>query len=264
MCPRAQEEARNLQVFLAVAPREVRAALQFHNRLAHVAYRIGSGSVLLRQNLLLRTQGGLLSLSDAEAPAVGRPEQLARQIWQECGLRGYGGVLADFEEPPTDDRAALLIRLRAILQANRRRLYVPEAYGPRVPGATVVVCTALSGGSFRQRMQEAADRWGASRVALDVQRLMMDFPLPSPTGEGDPLTVEQLAQLWEELQPSAFYSRDLCARYFTYTREGKSHFVVFDDADTMRTKIRSGAAMGFAAAFLTYPETKDLLHNILA
>ncbi len=253
-----------MQLYLTAAPGDLPDAGRWGVRLAHVAYRIGSGSVLLRQNLLLRTQGGLLSLSDAEAPAVGRPEQLARQIWQECGLRGYGGVLADFEEPPTDDRAALLIRLRAILQANRRRLYVPEAYGPRVPGATVVVCTALSGGSFRQRMQEAADRWGASRVALDVQRLMMDFPLPSPTGEGDPLTAEQLAQLWEELQPSAFYSRDLCARYFTYTREGKSHFVVFDDADTMRTKIRSGAAMGFAAAFLTYPETKDLLHNILA
>ena len=49
MCLRAQEEARSLQVFLSVAPRDVRAALQYHNRLAHVAYRIGEESRLLRQ-----------------------------------------------------------------------------------------------------------------------------------------------------------------------------------------------------------------------
>ncbi len=253
-----------MQLYLTAAPGDLPDAGRWGIRLAHVAYRIGPGSILLRQNLLLRTQGGLLTLSDADAPAVGRPEQLARQIWQECGLRGYSGVLADFEEPPAGDRAALLVRLRAILQANRRRLYVPEAYAPQVPGAVVVICTALSGGSFRQRLQEAAERWGADHVALDVQRLMMDFSLPSPTGEGVPLTAAQLAQLQEELQPSAFYSRDLCARYFTYTRAGESHFVAFDDADTMRTKIRTGAAMGFSAAFLTYPETKDLLRHILA
>lgn len=253
-----------MQLYLTVTPGDLPDAGRFGVRLAHVAYRIGPGSVLLRQNLLLRTQGGLLTLSDADAPAVGRPEQLARQIWQECGLRGYSGVLADFESTPTDDRVALLMRLRAILQANRRRLYVPEAYGPRVPGATVVICTALSGGSFRQRLQEAADRWGTAQVALDVQRLVMDFPLPSPTGEGTPLTAQQLEELQKELQPAAFYSRDLCARYFTYTRNGESHFVVFDDADTMRKKIQTGSAMGFSTAFLTYPEAKDLLRDILA
>ena len=253
-----------MQLYLTVTPGDLPGAGGFGVRMAHVAYRIGPGSVLLRQNLLLRTQGGLLTLSDVDAPAIGRPEQLARQIWQECGLRGYSGVLADFESAPADDRTALLVRLRAILQANRRRLYVPEVYGPRVPGATVVICTALSGGSFRQRLQEAADRWGAGHVALDVQRLIMDFPLPSPTGEGTPLTAPELEKLREELKPSAFYSRELCARYFTYTQNGKSHFVVFDDADTMRKKIQTGSAMDFPAAFLTYPEVKDLLRDILA
>ena len=69
----AQEEEGNVQLYLTAAPGDLPDAGRWGVRLAHVAYRIGPGSILLRQNLLLRTQGGLLTLSDADAPAVGRP-----------------------------------------------------------------------------------------------------------------------------------------------------------------------------------------------
>ena len=258
MCPAAQEEARSLQVFLSAAPREVRAALQYHNRLAHVAYRIGEDSRLLRQNLL-QIRGGLLSLSDYGCPPIQRPDSLCRELLRECALRCYSGVLADFEGPSAQDRLLFLEKLCAAMSRSGRRLFLPERYALQVPGSTAVICTAVSGGTFQQRLEEAVRRFGRNQTALDIERLAMDFPLPSPSGSGVPLEPEALQDLLRDRESTTFYSRDLCARYFTYTREGKTHFVLFDDAETIRQKIRTGHEMGLCAAFLVYPEVKDLL-----
>ena len=247
-----------MQVFLSVAPRDARAALQFHNRLAHVAYRIGEQSRLLRQNLL-QSRGGILSLSDYRCPPIEKPEALCREILQECNLRSYGGVLADFEGEARQDRLAFLEKLCAALRRSSRRLFLPERYALQVPGATAVICTALSGGTFQQRLEEAVQRFGRGQVALDVQRLAMDFRLPAPSGSGTPLEQDALQALLNELSPATFYSRDLCARYFTYTRDSATHFVLYDDAETIRQKIRTGHELGLCAAFLMYPEVKDLL-----
>ena len=251
-----------MQVYLSVTPGDCRGAMKYHRRLAHVAYRIGADSRLLRQSLLMQTRGGLMSLSDRDCPPVDRPEALCREIWQECAQRSYAGVLADFEAAPAPDRLALLDRLCALLRKNGRRLYLPACYAAQVPAATAVVCTALSGGSFGEMLREAAGRYGRDRLALDVQRLTMDFRLPSPTGMGRPLSPEDLGALRRRLSPSVFYSRDLCAKYFTYTEEGESHFLLYDDADTIRQKIRTGRDMGFSAAFLMYPEVRDLLPEL--
>lgn len=248
-----------MQVYLCVTPRDARAAMKYHNRLAHVAYRIGEGSQLLRQNLL-QLRGGILSLSDLNCPAITKPDALCREIRQECGLRGYVGVLADFEEGITPDRIAFLEKLSAILRQCKRRLFIPEAYATQVSGATAVICTAVSGGSFRQRLEESIRRFG--QVALDVERLTMDFTLPAPSGTGVPMAPDDLTHLIEERDAATFYSRDLCARYFTCVQDGTTHFFLYDDGETIRQKIRTGNEMGCCAAFLMYPEVKDLLPTL--
>lgn len=253
-----------MQLYLAVTPGEAREAAQYGRALAHVAYRIGPGSTLLRQNLNLQTQGGLLSVSDREAPPIDSPDTLCAAVLRECGRRSYAGALLDFEEPPRQDRLEFARRLGQALAAGRRTLYLPERYAQAAGnGAVVLVCTAISGGSLNQRLQEAADaHGGASRLALDVQRLRMDFRLPARSGEGEPLDEEQLRRLMDRESPSVFFSQELCARYFTYTRNGELHFVLFDDADTISQKLRIGAGMGFAAAFLMWPEVKDIIGKV--
>ena len=249
-----------MQIYLAVTPAETQEAARFRCSLAHVAYCIGSDSALLRQNLLLQTRGGLLSVTDRDAPFIASPEQLAAAALRECGRRGYGGVLLDFEQPPAPDRLAFAQALAKRLAP--RPLYVPEGYAS-VPGAVSLVCTALSGGSFVQYLQEtAAARGGPGTLALDVQRLRMDFPLPARSGEGSPLSQQEFQALMDRESPAVFFSQDLCARYFTYTREGETHFVLFDDAETLQQKLRAGSAMGFSAAFLMYPEVRDLLPRL--
>lgn len=254
-----------MQIYLAVTPEASREAQAHCRNLAHVAYRIGPGSALLRQSLLLQTKGGLLSVSDREAPFIDSPESLRDAVLRECGRRAYFGVLLDFEEPPRRDRKAFAAALAPALSASRRMLYLPESYAGAVSGGTVLLCTAVSGGSFSQYLQEAAAQaGGAGSLALDVQRLRMDFRLPARSGEGEPLTGEALAALMERESPSVFFSQDLCARYFTYSRDGEAHFVLFDDADTLNQKLRLGAGMGFSAAFLMWPEVRDIAPRLFA
>jgi len=69
-----------LQIYLAVTPEASQEAQSHCRNLAHVAYRVGPGSSLLRQSLLLQTKGGLLSVSDHAAPFIDSPESLLSLI----------------------------------------------------------------------------------------------------------------------------------------------------------------------------------------
>ena len=251
-----------MQVYLAVTPGQLQEAARHCRNLVHVAYRIGEGSTLLRQSVLMQTRGGLLAVTDQDAPLIEEPEKLSAAVLRECGRRSFTGTLLDFQDR-TPDRLSFAKKLASALTQTRRTLYVPETYGPLVPGAIPLICTALSGGDFGQRLREAASAaGGAGRLALDVQRLRMDFTLPAQTGEGVPLSPENFQALMERESPSVFFSQELCARYFTYTREGQTHFVLFDDAGTLRKKLQTGAALGFTAAFLMFPEVQDLLGEL--
>lgn len=251
-----------MQLYLAVTPDKLREAARYTDRLAHVAYRVGRDGRLSRRDLLARTRGGLMVLGDQDCGTIRDPAALCRDVWQECGNRGYGGVFADFEQPETADRTVFLNALSRILARNGRGLFVPEAYGEPVAQAAVLVCTALSGGNLRQRLEECRQRFGRGRVALDLQRLRMSFPLPCPTGEGEPLSREKFEEMLEQKLQSVFYSSDLCAKYFTFTDNGESRFVLFDDAGTLRRKLRVGQDLGISTGFLMYPEVEDVLPEL--
>ena len=104
---------------------------------------------------------------------------------------------------------------------------------------------------------------GAQNIALDLQRLQMSFSLPARNGRGEPLTQEALQVLLRQRQPAVFFSRDLCARYFTDSDNGESRFVLYDDAGTLRQKLNLGRQLGVAAAFLQWPEIRDIAAELL-
>ena len=84
-----------------------------------------------------------------------------------------------------------------------------------------------------------------------------------PDGTGRPLTPEELASLRERCGAAVFFSEELCANYFSYTAQGRAHFVLFDTAETLRCKLRLGRERGMETAFLMYPEVSDLLPELL-
>ena len=277
-----------LRIYFSVTAEDYPACADVGKRFAFVAYRIGEQSELLRRNLPLQTRGGLLCLSDRDAPPVENPGELCAAVLRECSRRGFTGAVLDFEgetgtqnskQEKTDvssgrnaggtrrkDLCALAGLLDRRLRETGRTLYVPQIYADAAPEAVMLICTAVSGGNFREYLEEEIGRRGAARCALDVQRLRMDFTLPAPTGEGKPLDAAEFARLSEG--KAVYFSPDLCARYFTATRfhaaqngraqSGEAHFILFDDADTLNQKIRIGEDLGIKTAFFQWPEVQDI------
>ena len=215
--------------------------------LVHIAYAVGDGGRLLRSELPRGAQGGLLGLSDRCNGPLPELPMLCRAILGECHARRFGGVLADFEGGAREDRLPFLSRLGAMLAQSGRRLYVPERFA--VPEASVLICTALSGGT--------------QRVALDCQRLAMDFVLPCRSGEGTPLTPEELSARRERCGAAVFFSEELCARYFTYRTGCENHYVLFDDAQTLRKKAALAENRGIREGFFMLPEVADIAGELL-
>lgn len=249
-----------MQLYLATAPDRLDQARPYTSHLAHAAYRIGPDAHLTARPLPQQLRGGLMMLSDLDAPLIRQPEPLCREVVRECIYRNYSGVVLDFDSAPSADRIRLVRRLDEVLRRQNKTLFLPEAWGTYTEYAAILICTALSGGTLRARLEEAQSRFAPRPIALDCQRLAMDFLLPSPNGEGAPLTRQQLQQL-QQGRP-VYFSEDLCARYFTYRTRQHTHFVLFDDADTIRRKLRLAEELGITTAFVMLPEVDDLLEGL--
>ena len=252
-----------MQLILAAPPEDVTAAQAHGLTLAHMAYRVGGGPHLFRSNQPIPARGGLMYIDDGGFDGRGTPDAFCQEVVRECAARGFGGVICAFDRK-LPLLSAVVEQLGPMLVRQGRSFYVSEPYGRCTATGRVLIPTALSGGSLRQRLGEAVERYGAGRVALAVERTAADFFLPSPDGQGRPLTREELKARLEERSPSVFFSDELCARYFTYmNRQSGAHFVLFDDAGSIRKKLRLAEALGIDRALLCYPEVSDLMGDIL-
>lgn len=245
-----------MQLYLAAAPCYLQEARRWGLPIAHAAYRIDSGGHLAALPLPPSVQGGLLLITGTDCPAPPQPEIPARDILRECLRRSYTGVVLE----PVLSRAALSA-LAELCQRYGRKLYVCERCGEAASGVCTVVSTALSGGTLRQRLEDVCRRFDPRRVALDLACVRTDFSLPAPYGDGTALAGPQLAAL--RGQRAVFFSPELCARYFTYEQDGMTHFVLFDDADTLRRKIALATELSIPTGFLSLPESLDALPQLL-
>ena len=200
-----------------------------------------------------------MGLSDRCAGALPRADALCRAIVCECARRHFRGVLADFEPGSPSDRLAFLTRLTGALSARGMRLYCPAALPAN--GATLLIGTAVSGGSLQSLLERSINHFASERLALDLERVQMDFPLPCPTGCGTPLRHEELLALQQKHHASIYYSRELAANYFSYPTGRGTPFVLFDDAETLRRKVRLAESYDIRDAFIMYPEICDLLSS---
>lgn len=251
-------------LILAAAPTEVMSARAYGLALAHMAYRVGGGPHLFRANLPVSARSGLLLVGDAGFDGRGDPRPFCQEVLRECSARGYAGVVFDFDRHfPVLGRA--VAELAPLLARRGWPLYVSEPYGRYSETAKVLIPTALSGGTLRGRLEEAAAQYGAGRVTLAVERVAADFFLPAPSGQGHPLSQEELKALMNEREPAVFFSNELCAHYFTYmNRQNGAHFVLFDDAASIRKKLYLARSLDISDALLPYPAVADILRDILA
>ena len=250
-------------MILAAAPGQAAAAGGWGLTLAHLAYRVGGGPHLFRANAPVAPRGGLLVMEADRFDGAGESEPFCNEVLRECAARKFTGVVCRFRGRAIPMLGEIAGKLGELCGGRGLSCYVTETYGAAAPGAKVLIPTALSGGSLQNRLEEAQGRFGPGRVALWVERSAEDFLLPSPGGAGAPLTAEELSRRRAEHSPSVFFSDELCAHYFTYMAGEKGHFVLFDDAGSIRKKLHIAGRLGIQTAFLPYESTADLLPELL-
>lgn len=248
-----------MEIFVLAEPAHLREAMGYTRYIAHAACTLTSQGQLELRALPEALRGGLLVIEDAGG-AGADAETAARTIARLCVQRSFRGVVLMDAAPRERLCLPLAGALERTLTDTGRRLLAAEPYAAAVERAALLIGTALSGGDLRGRLNACAGRWGAARLALQLQRTRMDFSLPCPTGEGQPLTQTQLQTLARGR--SIFFSEPLCARYFTCTVGGAPHFVLFDDADTIRRKLSAAAELRIETVLLDFAQTWDVLPEI--
>lgn len=239
---------------VTLPPRQLSAIQGWRVTPAHLAYRLGPGPHLFRANSIALPRGGLMVIDDREFDGLGSVGPLCQEILRECQARGFSGAILDFDNrlPPLEQTAA---RLDEQFARRGWMLCVPERYAGAASHARVMISSALSGGSLQQRLEEALEHYGENRTVLALEKRAEDFFLPSPSGSGQPLTAQELEELRQRLAPSVFFSRELCARYFTYmSRDNGAHFVLFDDGDTLRHKVGVARQLGIRTFLIPWAE----------
>lgn len=253
------------KLILTAPPDAAREATSHGFPVGHMAYRVGPGAHLLRANIPINLRGGLMVVDGGGFDGRGEAGPFCQQVIRECSARGFDGVILDFEGRPHPLLGQIVNRLGALLSRRGWPLYVTEEYAGFSDQARVIIPSALSGGSLSQRLSEAAERYGTGRVALGVQRVAEDFTLPAPSGSGVPLSRQELSRRIESRGAAIFFSDELCAHYFTYmSRQSGAHFVLFDNAGSIRKKLQVARNLGLCACILAWPEVEDIIGSIFS
>lgn len=252
-----------IELMIAAKPGEVTSAGVWRRPLAHLAYRVGGGPHLFRANGPVTPQGGMMVMDDAGFSGGGEVGGFCNEVLRECAARRFTGVICRFQQRPVPILAEAVGKLGELCRGRGLALFVSEPYGAAAPTAGVLISTALSGGSLQGRLEAAGESFGPGRLAVWVERTAEDFLLPSPSGTGAPLTVEELERRRSEHGADVFFSPELCAHYFTYMAGEKGHFVLFDDAGSIRKKLGLAERLGVRTALLPFETTGDLLGELL-
>lgn len=250
----------NLPVLLAVPGNARQKAASYGLPLVHMTYMLGSTRLYRTQ--LPAGRGGVMAVDCSETYS-GTPATLVADATRECMARGFTGIFLDRDQPANGTLAAACTALDRTCDAKQIRLYVSPSLARHAPSAAVLISTAVSSGTLEQHLLHAAERYGHGRIAMDVERMCTDFTLPAPSGQGNALTAVAFHELVEKLHPNIFFSSELCANYFTYRKDGRAHFVLFDDARSIQRKLALGKRLGVRCAFLFYPEVETFLPQLL-
>ena len=252
------------QIIVATPPESLRGAARPDCVIAHMAYRIGHGFRLYRHHSLHGICGGMMVLDTGGFKGGGPLSALIADITDECARKDFAGIVLDAGLNPRSP--AQLSISKALASAARPlglKYFVPEALAHTGEDTIVRVSSALSGGTLRRHIADAFEKYGADRVALELQRVNMDFTLPAFRGVGKKLTDEELTELMSRHNAAAQFSAELVVNYFTYRDETDAHFVLYDNAQSFRRKIKAAARAGVQHALLFYPHVAGIYDEIL-
>lgn len=226
-----------LQTYFVVTPNDALPD-DYDAPTVYMEYAVGRDGFLLRHKSAKNHRGGIMGIC-LQSAASPREELLLSDILDECNRRQYHGIFLAGNELP-----------QVIPDLLRRQdqfpVYLPNEWAS---GNLIgILDTALSGGSLREYLAE----YSYGKNALYVAKNFVDFALPAENGEGHLLSEKEFRQLYKKYAAQTYFSRELCAHYFTYIDDHRAHFVLFDNIQSIQEKLFLGAQFCFPIAFLPY------------
>lgn len=224
----------------------------------YLAYRI-SGDHLFRGAISSETHGGWMAIISIDSGIFSH--DLSSEIISECLSFGYDGVLF-LSVPFSEESIDFLHDLKSALSRYNISLILPLNTSACCYGAKFHFQSAVSGGSLRSYLEDLIRKYGAENLVVEHQLIRQTFHMPSPDGNGTPITDQELRRLLScpEIQP--FYSPELCMNYCTYHTKDSAQFVLFDDARSLSAKANLCEALGITHHLYLFSEVKNLYSSL--
>ena len=224
---------------------------------AFMVYRI-RGTRLYFASGAVNIRGGVMVIGTSAYTGGGPVEGLLDDIAHEIKKRDFEGVVLDNGGDISPIHTTLAARIVSALRPFP--VYLPAQVAAIVDGSVALVQTAISGGSLERHLASAIGRYGAAHVAVECDRIRMDFSLPAKTGAGDSIDSERLDALLSGRK--SYYSDELHTNYCTYKDGDTRHMLLYDHAYSMKNKLNLAIHMGITRAFLYYPNTYDIITEL--
>jgi hypothetical protein len=230
---------------------------------AHMSYRIGHGFRLYRSRRASDIRGGFMVLDTGGFTGGGPLASLTADVIGECVKRAFTGIVINAGGSTSPSQISLSASLAKAAEKHGLAYFVPEALAETGTHTIVRISAAISGGTLKRRLSDAIEKYGADRMAVEVERILMDFTLPTLSGVGGELSNDEFRRLIDRYNPKSFFSSDLMVNYFTYHDNQGTHVVLHDNAESLRRKLAALPDFGIEYAFLFYPRIADIFDEIV-
>lgn len=248
---------KKIHLIAACPPEYIRPASSKGLHCAHMCYKIcRDGRLYIMENADPR--GGIMAIDCHEPCDRHTHHSLSESIIRECEKRSFSGIFLDIPE-----RIPVLSELASVICDTAAKIgicvFIPFCAADSRRGAKVVISSAVSAGTYEGLLSSAINKFGADNLAIEIQLIRAEFALPDRSGKGRELTQRELKNLHTSYGRNAFFSKELCAYYFTYTRNGKAHFVLYENSRSIKQKLSIAEKMGITTAFAYYPDFTGIL-----
>lgn len=245
------------KLVIVCAGKDTLKASTYNTPLLQLCISVGNGMSLNRLYIPAKTEGDMLGISDMGI-TNGDINFCVNSILHEVKKGEFSSVFADFERQDTAVYS-LLNALDIRLNKEGIPLYVPLCNEKAVNYAILVVQSAISGGNLEEYILDLNEKH-KNRIAISIRPICTDFILPSKNTEGTHISQKEKQERMQKYNAGAFFSRELCAKYFTYMDENEQgHFVLFDDLGTISAKVQMFNNLPVKNIFALYPDIEKLL-----
>ena len=201
----------NFKIFLSSPPEYAVDAAAF-KAVSIMAYRVGRGFHLYR-TVLPEVRCAVMDVNFTGFTGFGPHNVLISEILRECAYRGYSGISVGISSRPTQQAAEFFSHLSDECENRGITLYLPENLVSVSASTKIIIPAQNVFGTYNERLKKLCDIYGGERIALELERIYTDYPLPSKSGFGSVISkgrFEEISSSCEE-----FYSEELCANYLS-------------------------------------------------